>query len=128
MSEPAAPSRTGPSGTGRSTARRSSTNTSVRHGHYSGPVPRRRTLTQRIRDTLGFSVVAILVLFLILRVAGVRSTFSSFFLSVVITIALNVGLSYWNESSARRRAQQDRSYDDRGRRDADIRWREDDRR
>ncbi|EYT50706.1 hypothetical protein M3C58_05030 [Brachybacterium muris] len=91
-------------------------------------MPRRRSLTQRIRDTLGFSVVAILVLFIILRLVGVRSTFSSFFLSVVITIALNVGLSYWGEHSARRRSQQDRSYDDRTRRDSDIRWREDERR
>lgn len=97
-------------------------------GHYSGPVPRRRSLTQRIRDTLLFSVVAILVLFIILRLVGVRSTFSSFFLSVVITIALNVGLSYWSERSSKRRSQQDRSYDDRTPRDSDIRWREDERR
>ena len=47
---------------------------------------------------------------------------------MVITIALNVGLSYWGEHSARRRSQQDRSYDDRTRRDSDIRWREDERR
>ena len=97
-------------------------------GHYSVPVASRRSLTQRIRDTLGFSVVAILVLFVILRLLGVRSTFSSFFLSVVITIALNVGLSYWNESSARRRSAQGRSYDHAPRRDSDIRWREDERR
>ena len=68
------------------------------------------------------------LLFIILRVLGVRSTISSFFLSVVITIALNVGLSYWGEHSARKRAREGRSYDDSKRRDADIRWREDDRR
>lgn len=62
---------------------------------------RPRSLTQRVRDHLGFSVVAIGVLFIVLRLVGVRSTFAGFALSVVITLGLNVGLSYFNEHRAR---------------------------
>lgn len=62
-----------------------------------------------------------LVLFIGLRFVGVRSTIASFFLSVVLTILLNVGLSYYYEARARRNAGSDPR-----RRDADIRWREDD--
>ncbi len=82
----------------------------------SGPS---RSLGRRIRDQLWFSVIAILVLFLVLRVLGVRSTMSSFFLSVVLTIGLNVGLSYFYEHRARR-GKTPRA-DPRG---GDIRWRE----
>lgn len=81
-----------------------------------------RSLVQRVRDHLGFSIVAIGVLFIVLRLLGVRSTFGGFVLSVAITIALNVGLSYVQERRAR---------DPRPRRDVrgggDIRFREDDR-
>ncbi|MFC7374044.1 hypothetical protein ACFQS2_08260 [Brachybacterium sp. GCM10030267] len=83
---------------------------------------RNRSLAQRIREHLGFSVVAIGVLFIVLRLVGVRSTFAGFALSVAITLALNVGLSYYND----RRARSPRPHvEQRG--GGDIRWREDDR-
>lgn len=76
-----------------------------------------------MRDHIGFSVIAIGVLFILLRLVGVRSTFAGFALSVGITLALNVGLSYYNDYRAR---------NPRPRREApgggDIRFREDDRR
>ncbi|PWH07943.1 hypothetical protein DEO23_03670 [Brachybacterium endophyticum] len=87
--------------------------------------PPRRRLTRRIRDQVGFSLVAVLVLFLVLRVFGVRSSVAGLVLSVALTIALNVGLSYIGErraEHARRRPPRDRD-GDRG----DIRWRDDDR-
>ncbi|WP_114856515.1 hypothetical protein [Brachybacterium sp. YJGR34] len=62
---------------------------------------RPRTLFQRVRDHIGFSVVAIGVLFVVLRLLGVRSTFGGFALSVGITLALNVGLSYWADHRAK---------------------------
>ncbi|ASK66504.1 hypothetical protein CFK39_12565 [Brachybacterium avium] len=84
---------------------------------------RPRSLVQRVRDHIGFSVIAIGVLFIVLRLLGVRSTFAGFVLSVVITLGLNVGLSYYNEHRARnpRPQRQPRS-------GGDIRFREDDRR
>jgi hypothetical protein len=82
--------------------------------------PRSRSLTRRIRDQIGFSLVAVLVLFMVLRVFGVRSSVASLVLSIVLTLALNVGLSYIGEQrarSARRRAADDardpRRYDPR---------------
>lgn len=89
--------------------------------------PRSRSFTQRIRDHLGFSIVAVLILFVALRFLGVRSPVSSIFLSILVTIALNVGLSYWGEHRARR-ARED-ALIARGRSAArgggDIRWRDD---
>lgn len=83
--------------------------------------PRSRSLVQRVRDHLGFSVVAIGVLFIVLRLLGVRSTFAGFAMSVAITLALNVGLSYYSEYRARhpRPAREARG-------GGDIRFREDD--
>lgn len=76
-----------------------------------------------MRDHIGFSVIAIGVLFIVLRLLGVRSTFAGFALSVGITLALNVGLSYYNEHRARNpRPQQP------ARGGGDIRFREEDRR
>ena len=91
-------------------------------GDYDAVMSRRpRSLTQRVRDHLGFSVVAIGVLFIVLRLVGVRSTFAGFALSVVITLGLNVGLSYFNEHRARNPRPQ------RGvRGGGDIRFREED--
>ena len=83
---------------------------------------RSRSLATRVREHLGFSVVAIGVLFIVLRLLGVRSTFAGFALSVGITLALNVGLSYYNDRRARN---PHRSRPPARRRD--IRWREDDR-
>jgi hypothetical protein len=81
-----------------------------------------RSLVQRVRDHLGFSIVAIGVLFIVLRLLGMRSTIGGFVLSVGITLALNVGLSYYYERRAR---------SPRPRRETrgggDIRFREDDR-
>lgn len=83
---------------------------------------RSRSLVQRVRDHLGFSIVAIGVLFIVLRLLGMRSTLGGFVLSVGITLALNVGLSYYYEHRAR---------NPRPRREprggGDIRFREDDR-
>ncbi|WP_193104813.1 hypothetical protein [Brachybacterium sp. FME24] len=83
---------------------------------------RSRSLAQRVQEHLGFSVIAIGVLFIVLRLLGVRSTFAGFALSVGITLALNVGLSYYNDRRARNPRPQVE-----GRGGGDIRWREDDR-
>ncbi|GAA1484359.1 hypothetical protein [Brachybacterium fresconis] len=83
---------------------------------------RSRSLARRVREHLGFSVIAIGVLFVVLRLLGVRSTFAGFLLSVGITLALNVGLSYYNDH--RSRNPRPRTAPRGG---GDIRWREDDR-
>ena len=90
------------------------------HLYHDRMSPRPRSLTQRIRDTLGFSVVAILVLFILLRLVGVRSTIPSLFLSIIITIGLNVGLSYYYDHRARSGRASSRRDDHV---DEDIRWR-----
>lgn len=90
------------------------------HLYHDRMSPRPRSLTQRIRDTLGFSVVAILVLFILLRLVGVRSTIPSLFLSIIITIGLNVGLSYYYDHRARSGRDAGRPG---GHVDEDIRWR-----
>lgn len=81
---------------------------------------RSRSLVQRVREHIVFSVVAIGVLFIVLRLVGVRSTFAGFVMSVGITLALNIGLSYYNDHRARspRRPTSSRG-------GGDIRWRED---
>ncbi|MGO1409728.1 MAG: hypothetical protein ACTHV2_15220 [Brachybacterium sp.] len=84
---------------------------------------RPRSLVQRMRDHIGFSVIAIGVLFILLRLVGVRSTFAGFALSVVITLGLNVGLSYYHDHRARNPRPQRQA-----RGGGDIRFREDDRR
>ncbi|MGP9537690.1 hypothetical protein ACT3SP_06735 [Brachybacterium sp. AOP43-C2-M15] len=96
---------------------------------------RPRSLAQRVRDHIGFSVVAIGVVFIVLRLLGVRSTFAGFAFSVAITLALNIGLSYYNDHRAKnprprrevrgggdiRYREDDRSRDDRGRDDRPVR-------
>ncbi|MDN5822143.1 MAG: hypothetical protein L0H39_11725 [Brachybacterium sp.] len=84
---------------------------------------RARSLVQRVREHIGFSVIAIGVLFIVLRLLGVRSTFAGFALSVVITLGLNVGLSYYNDHRARNPRPQRQA-----RGGGDIRFREDERR
>lgn len=74
-----------------------------------------------MREHLGFSVVAIGVLFIVLRLLGVRSTFAGFLLSVGITLALNIGLSYYQEHRARSPRPSHPSHGG-----GDIRFREDD--
>lgn len=76
-----------------------------------------------MRDHLGFSVIAIGVLFILLRLLGVRATFAGLALSVAITLALNVGLSYYYDHRARNPKPQRAA-----RGGGDIRFREDDRR
>ncbi|MCL6422895.1 hypothetical protein Bequi_05755 [Brachybacterium sp. JHP9] len=83
---------------------------------------RSRSLGSRIKDQLVFSVVAVLALFLLLRLLGFRATMPGLLLSILITVALNVGLSYWSQSSARRARESDRPV---RRPDGDIRWRDD---
>lgn len=61
-----------------------------------------------------------LVLFVVLRFVGVRSTLASFVMSVVITIGLNVGLSYYHDFRARRGPSRA------PRSGGDIRWRDED--
>lgn len=81
---------------------------------------RRRSLAQRIKDHIGFSVVAILAIFIVLRLFGVRSTASGIFFSICITLALNVGLSYYTDYRNRhpRRPREDSG-------GGDIRFRQD---
>ena len=81
-----------------------------------------RSFVQRVRDHLGFSIVAIGVLFIVLRLLGMRSTLGGFVLSVGITLALNVGLSYYYERRARSSRPRQAA-----RGGGDIRFREDDR-
>ncbi len=61
----------------------------------------------------------LLVLFILLRVVGIRSTVASFVLSLVITVGLNVALSYYHEHRASRPSPPPRG-------GGDIRWRDDD--
>lgn len=91
--------------------------------YHDGMSRRSRSLAQRVRDHIGFSVVAIGVVFIVLRLLGVRSTVAGFAFSVLITLALNVGLSYYSEHRARNPRPQRGS-----RGGGDIRFREDDRR
>lgn len=92
--------------------------------HYDGPMSRRRrTLFQRVREHIGFSVIAIGVLFVLLRLLGLRSTFAGFVLSVGITLALNVALSYYSDYRAKHPRPQRPS--ERG--GGDIRFREEER-
>src|SRR5690625_4013587 len=62
---------------------------------------RSRSLVQRIRDHIVFSVVAIGELFIVLRLLGMRSTVAGVAFSVGVALALKVGLSYYNEYRAR---------------------------
>lgn len=98
---------------------------------YDGAVPTpSRSLGQRLRSQLVFSVVAVLALFVVLRMLGLRSPVSSIVLSVLLTLALNVGLSYMADSRARRGRSHTparRPVEPSRRRDADIRWRDEQR-
>lgn len=88
---------------------------------YHGAVPRRpRSLIQRIRDQLGFSLVTLLVLFVVLRALGLRATVSAFLVSLMLTIGVNVALSYWHDHRARREAERGLPHPPA---DGDIRWR-----
>ena len=71
-----------------------------------------------MRRQIGTSLVILLVLFMLLRLAGIKSTVAGFVLSLVVTVLLNVGLSYVAEHRARRPA----TAPVRG--GGDIRWRD----
>lgn len=71
-----------------------------------------------MRRQIGSSLVILLVLFMLLRLAGIKSTVAGFVLSLVVTVLLNVGLSYYSEYRSRRPAKATTP------RDGDIRWRE----
>lgn len=88
------------------------------------PKPRRRTLGQRIKDHLFFSVVVMTGVFVVLSLAGMRARVMSLVISIILTLALNVALSYYydyraqKEFNARERGEAPRP------RDADIRFKE----
>ena len=63
----------------------------------TSPRPQRRTLRQRIMDHLFFSVVVMTLFFVVLSLMGIKAKFASLVLSILLTLALNVGLSYYYE-------------------------------
>lgn len=91
-------------------------------GAVMSPTPRRRSFGQRIKDHLVFSVVAMTVIFILLSVVGVKARFASLVLSIIITLALNVGLSYYNDYRAAKQART--AHLEQRPRDTDIRFRQ----
>ncbi|MCT1558388.1 hypothetical protein M3A96_09710 [Helcobacillus massiliensis] len=69
-----------------------------------------------------FPLGVVLALFLVLRLVGVRSTFSSLILSLVLTVVLNVGLNALMNRRSRRSREPRRDIDDQ--RGTDIRFRD----
>ncbi|ANP26974.1 hypothetical protein DAD186_04170 [Dermabacter vaginalis] len=63
----------------------------------TSPRPKRKTLRQRIMDHLFFSVVVMTLFFVVLSLMGIKAKFASLVLSILLTLALNVGLSYYYE-------------------------------
>lgn len=93
-----------------------------------------RSPSRRFRDQIAFSVAAVLVMVLVLRVLGVRSPVSSIFLSVLLTVGLNAALAAWGQHRERRARENQRIARRRDERrrparagGADIRWRDEDR-
>src|SRR5699024_5169307 len=78
-----------------------------------------RSMVQRMRVSIVVSVGAIGLLFIVLRLLGMRSTVAGFAISVGITLALNDGLSHYNDY--RPRSLSLRTVPAVG---GDIRWRE----
>ncbi|ATH97150.1 MULTISPECIES: hypothetical protein [Dermabacter] len=88
--------------------------------------PQRRTLRQRIMDHLFFSVVVMTLFFVVLSLMGIKAKFASLVLSILLTLALNVGLSYyyeWRRDRERAAIREGRA-NVRDRRDGDIRMRD----
>lgn len=77
---------------------------------------KRKTLGQRIKDHLFFSVVVMTAIFVVLSLIGIKARFASLLLSILITLALNVGLSYFYEHRA------NKNFEAQPVRDADIRF------
>ena len=94
----------------------------------TSPRPQRRTLRQRIMDHLFFSVVVMTLFFVVLSLMGIKAKFASLVLSILLTLALNVGLSYyyeWRRDRDRERAAiREGRANVRDRRDGDIRMRD----
>ncbi|EPH15391.1 MULTISPECIES: hypothetical protein [Dermabacter] len=92
----------------------------------TSPRPQRRTLRQRIMDHLFFSVVVMTLFFVVLSLMGIKAKFASLVLSILLTLALNVGLSYyyeWRRDRERAAIREGRA-NVRDRRDGDIRMRD----
>ncbi|OFT21960.1 hypothetical protein [Dermabacter sp. HMSC08H10] len=92
----------------------------------TSPRPQRRTLRQRIMDHLFFSVVLMTLFFVVLSLMGIKAKFASLVLSILLTLALNVGLSYyyeWRRDRERAAIREGRA-NVRDRRDGDIRMRD----
>lgn len=90
------------------------------------PRPKRKTLRQRIMDHLFFSVVVMTLFFVVLSLMGIKAKFASLVLSILITLALNVGLSYyyeWRRDREREAIRDGRTHSREGR-DGDIRIRD----
>lgn len=68
-----------------------------------------KSLGQRIRDHLFFSVVVMSAIFVVLSLAGIKARFASLVLSILLTLALNVGLSYYYEYRANRALSDEKS-------------------
>lgn len=74
------------------------------HNEAMPTSPGGRSFGQRIRDHIMFSVVAMTIIFIALRLLHVRATMAGLLLSIALTLALNVGLSYYYDAQAKRRA------------------------
>ena len=77
-------------------------------------------------DHLFFSVVVMTLFFVVLSLMGIKAKFASLVLSILLTLALNVGLSYyyeWRRDRERAAIREGRA-NVRDRRDGDIRMRD----
>lgn len=77
-------------------------------------------------DHLFFSVVVMTLFFVVLSLIGIKAKFASLVLSILLTLALNVGLSYyyeWRRDRERAAIREGRA-NVRDRRDGDIRMRD----
>ena len=77
-------------------------------------------------DHLFFSVVVMTLFFVVLSLMGIMAKFASLVLSILLTLALNVGLSYyyeWRRDRERAAIREGRA-NVRDRRDGDIRMRD----
>lgn len=77
-------------------------------------------------DHLFFSVVLMTLFFVVLSLMGIKAKFASLVLSILLTLALNVGLSYyyeWRRDRERAAIREGRA-NVRDRRDGDIRMRD----
>ncbi len=92
----------------------------------TSPRPKRKTLRQRIMDHLFFSIVVMTLFFVVLSLMGIKAKFASLVLSILLTLALNVGLSYyyeWRRDRERAAIREGRAKP-RDPRDGDIRMRD----